>query len=178
MSPSLPSAPTAQSLQVKTHVWPGLARHSLSSVEGSQDSALTINSTRRSHKGRVEIHEGGGDRHHAGVNPLVDTPIPIRPCGVLCAAKAQKLRPLRKGSGTLATLHYRIHSLVENVFRHKFPTTLTCLPCALAAAAAAGVRGSINGEWLQGFVIKPRPDGRRHLRTWTSGRGLVRGLPF
>lgn len=97
--------------------------------------------------------------------PLPVAEIPRRPCSVLGPRKPR--HSLRESEGSAlhrAALHYGTQSLIESSAGNAFQTKI----------AFNLVSGAGQGRADQDFVIKPRPDRRRHLRTWTSGRTLAR----
>lgn len=95
--------------------------------------------------------------------PLPVTEIPRRPCSVLGPRKPRSSSWASEGSAL------RRAALWNTEFNRKLGRERTPDPACVYLASGAG-----QGRADQDFVIKPRPDRRRHLRTWTSGRTLAR----
>lgn len=97
--------------------------------------------------------------------PLPVAEIPRRPCTVL---GPRKPRSSLEGVGGLSAAPRRA-ALWNTEFNRKLGRErIPDQDCVYL------VLGAGQGRADQDFVIKPRPDRRRHLRTWTSGRTLAR----
>lgn len=95
--------------------------------------------------------------------PLPVAEIPRRPCSVLGPRKPRSSSRASEGSVP------RRAALWNTEFKRKLGRKRVPDQACVYLVSGAG-----QGRADQDFVIKPRPDRRRHLRTWTSGRTLAR----
>lgn len=95
--------------------------------------------------------------------PLPVTEIPRRPCSVLGPRKPRYSSRASEGSAPCRA------ALWNKEFSRKLGRERIPYQACIYLVPGAGQGGAD-----QDFVIKPRPDRRRHLRTWTSGRTLAR----
>lgn len=95
--------------------------------------------------------------------PLPVAEIPRRPCSVLGPRKPRSSSRASEGSAL------RRAALWNTEFNRKLGREHIPDQACVYLVSGAG-----QGRAAQDFVIKPRPDRRRHLRTWTSGRTLAR----
>lgn len=95
--------------------------------------------------------------------PLPVAEIPRRPCSVPGPRKPGSSSRASEGSAL------RRAALWNTEFSRKLRRERTPDRACVYLVPGAG-----QGRSAPGFVIKPRPDRRRHLRTWTSGRTLAR----
>lgn len=95
--------------------------------------------------------------------PLPVAEIPRRPCNVLGPRKPRSSSRASEGSALRRAALWNTE-FNRKLGRERIPDQA----CVYLVSGAGQERAD------QDFVIKPRPDRRRHLRTWTSGRTLAR----
>lgn len=147
-------------------MWSGSVLHKASSLGGNGWSEGSAD-TRQPHSQSFSARPLGKPRCRAGADlPFRLLKFPEGPAvsqgrGSPATARGRRRAPRRAAQ--------RRAALWNTEFNRNFGGERTPDQAGVYLVPGAG-----QGRATQDFVIKPRPDRRRHLRTWTSGRTLAR----